>query len=334
MPDMLGQAGTTRNAMPAVSVIVPNYNHSRYLRKRIDSILDQSYQDFEVILLDDCSTDNSREILTAYADDSRISIEFNAKNSGSTFKQWNKGVRLAKGKYVWIAESDDYADQCLLERLVAVLERDSAIAFAYCRSRAVMDDGQVKGFVDSYLEGLDGQRWKADYIGDGDEECRNYFVACNTVPNASAVVFRKGIYDSVGGADETLRVCGDWKVWAGMAHTRKLAYICEPLNYYRFHGATVRSKSTLHVPETLGVVRDLLERFKPQESVLEQVCKMQAEIWVPAVMSAHVPLRTKVAMLKIVKVIDPHPIRRVLRPALLTARLKIQRHWRAAFGLS
>ena len=118
-----------------------------------------------------------------------------------------------------------------------------------------------------------------------------------------------------------------------MAHTRKVAYICGPLNYYRSHDATVRSKSS-HVPEILGVVRDLLERFKPQENVLEQVCKMQAEIWVPAVMSAHVPVRTKVAMLKIVKAIDPHPIRRVLRPALLTARLKIQRHWRAALGLS
>jgi glycosyltransferase involved in cell wall biosynthesis len=320
--------------MPAVSVIVPNYNHARFLRKRIDSILDQSYQDFEVILLDDCSTDDSRDILAAYADNSRVRIEFNGENSGSTFKQWNKGVRLAKGKYAWIAESDDYADPHLLERLVAVLDGDSAIAFAYCRSCAVTEDGQVmKGFVDSYLEELDGQRWKTDYIGDGDEECRNYFVACNIVPNASAVVFRKDIYDSVGGADETLRACGDWKVWAAMAHTRKVAYICEPLNYYRSHDATVRSKSS-HVPEILGVVRDLLGRFKPQENVLEQVCKMQAEIWVPAVMSAHVPVRTKVAMLKIVKAIDPHPIRRVLRPALLTARLKIQRHWRAAFGLS
>jgi len=129
--------------MPAVSVIVPNYNHARFLRKRIGSILDQSYQDFEVILVDGCPTDNSHDIIVAYADDSRVRIEFNAKNSGDRFKQWNKDVRLAKGKYVWIAESDDYADQCHLERLVAVLERDSAIAFAYCRSCADTEDGQV-----------------------------------------------------------------------------------------------------------------------------------------------------------------------------------------------
>jgi hypothetical protein len=129
----------------------------------------------------------------------------------------------------------------------------------------------------------------------------------------------------MGGADKTLRACGDWKLWADMAHTRKVAYIWEALNYYR---SPVRSESTLHVPEILGVVRDLVERFKPQENVLEQVWRKQAEVWVPAVMSAHVPLRTKKAVLRIVKAIDPHPLRRVLRSALLTARLKIQRHWR------
>jgi glycosyltransferase involved in cell wall biosynthesis len=314
--------------MTTVSVIVPNYNHARFLPKRIGSILEQTYRDFELILLDDCSTDDSQDILTSYGANPRVRIRFNERNSGSTFKQWNKGVRMAHGEYIWIAESDDYADERFLERLVAVLEGDSAIAFAYCRSLAVTEDDQVNGFVDSYLEDLDGQRWNASYIGDGDEECRNYFVVCNTVPNASAVVFRKDIYDGVGGADETLRACGDWKLWANMAHTRKVAYLAEPLNYYRFHGDTVRSKGTLHLAETLGLVRDLLEQFKPAENVLYQVYKTQAALWVPAVVSAHVPLRTKRAMLKIVKAIDPHPIRRVLRPALVTARLKIQRHWR------
>ena len=110
--------------MPTVSVIVPNYNHARFLPQRIETILRQSYQDFELLLLDDCSTDDSRAILSQYASDPRVRLEFNEMNSGSPFKQWNKGVRLARGKYVWIAESDDYADPQLLERLVAVLEAD------------------------------------------------------------------------------------------------------------------------------------------------------------------------------------------------------------------
>jgi glycosyltransferase involved in cell wall biosynthesis len=77
--------------MPKVSVIIPNYNHARYLRGRIESVLRQTYRDFEVILLDDCSTDDSRSILGEYVKDPRVRIDFNEVNSGSTFKQWNKG---------------------------------------------------------------------------------------------------------------------------------------------------------------------------------------------------------------------------------------------------
>ena len=72
--------------MPSVSVVVPNYNHAQYVRQRIDSILKQTLQDFELILLDDCSTDCSRAVISEYAKDPRVTIEFNEVNSGSTFK--------------------------------------------------------------------------------------------------------------------------------------------------------------------------------------------------------------------------------------------------------
>src|ERR1700730_10551870 len=114
---------------PKVSVIIPNHNHAPYLRQRIDTVLQQTFQDFEVILMDDCSTDDSRAIISEYATDPRVRIEFNGRNSGSAFKQWNKGVGLARGEYVWIAESDDYADLRLLERLVAVLDEETKIVF-------------------------------------------------------------------------------------------------------------------------------------------------------------------------------------------------------------
>jgi glycosyltransferase involved in cell wall biosynthesis len=318
---------------PKVSVIVPNYNHARFLRRRIDSILAQTFKDFELILLDDDSTDESLTILRGYACEPGIRLESNTVNSGSPFNQWNKGVRLARGRYIWIAESDDYADPRLLDRLVRLLDENSAIGLAYCRSWNVTEDGQVNGYVDSYLDYLDAHRWKADYIGDGESECRNYFVICNPIPNASAVVFRKTIYDGVGGADASLRACGDWKIWATMALTGKIAYLSEPLNYYRFHPATVRSKGTDHLAEILGLVHNMVKQFKPADNVLEQVYKTQAELWVPALMSMHVPLRTKRAVLKIVKALDPHPFHRVLRPALLTARLKIQRHWGNMLGM-
>src|SRR6266853_495182 len=201
--------------MPTVSVVIPNCNHARYLRKRIESVLGQTYRDFEVILLDDCSTDGSRSIIEEYRVDPRVRIEFNEENSGSSFKQWNKGVRLARGKYVWIAESDDYADERLLERLTSILEKQPEVTLAYCRSWCVRDDDTRDGYFDTYLDCLDRTRWSADFTSDGIEECRDSFLLCNMVPNASAVVFRRSTFEGVGGADERMRVAGDYKLWAG-----------------------------------------------------------------------------------------------------------------------
>jgi glycosyltransferase involved in cell wall biosynthesis len=318
--------------MPAVSVIVPNYNHARFLRRRIDSILAQTFQDFELILLDDCSTDNSRFILRESVSDPRVRLEFNEVNSGSPFKQWNKGVRLAQGKYVWIAESDDYADSRLLERLVAVLNNEPAVTFAYCQSWRVIDDDRLDGFADFYLDFLDPHRWKADFSVDGHEECRNFLLFTNTVPNASAVVFRRAAYERVGGADESFRLGGDWKLWASMALAGGVAYLSEPLNYFRYHDTSVRSKSrddALDVAEELQVTRWILGQVTPKDTILERLCNRRAEFWVPAILSLSVSWSSKLTILKNIGVIDPHPIRRAVRPALLSIREKFSRHWQS-----
>ena len=118
--------------MPLVTVIIPNYNHAKYLRQRIDTVLNQTYTSFEVIILDDCSTDNSKDIILSYKDNPHISnIVLNSENSGSTFKQWNKGFELAKGDYIWIAESDDYCDLNLLELLITQIQKYSQSSIVY-----------------------------------------------------------------------------------------------------------------------------------------------------------------------------------------------------------
>jgi glycosyltransferase involved in cell wall biosynthesis len=316
---------------PTVSVVVPNYNHARFLPKRIDSILKQTFQDFELILLDDCSTDDSRSILSSYASDPRVRIEFNEVNSASSFKQWSKGIRIARGKYIWIAESDDYADGRLLERLVAVLDNDPAVAFAYCRSWVVDEDDELHGFEDSSHKHLDPHRWEMDFCADGREECRHYFIYNNPAANASSVVFRKAACELVGGVDDAMRTSGDWKLLAAMALTGRVAYLSEPLNYYRFHDATVRNRMSgaLIVTERLQVVRWILDRVTPTKAALEKACMDASDRWVPEVMSIHVPLGLKLKVLKSAAAIDPHPIRRALRPALLTVQRKFLRHWRS-----
>lgn len=253
---------------PKVSVVVPNYNHGRFLRRRIDSILAQTLQDFELILLDDCSTDESKLILSQYASDPRVTIELNETNSGTPFTQWNKGVGLARAEYVWIAESDDYAEPTFLEKLCATLDGNPDAAFAYCRSWRISVAGEVEGFADPWLSDEEQHRWAGDHSAHA-TECYKDFLRCNIVLNASAVLFRKGFYRQVGGADETLNLCGDWKLWAAMALSGNVFYVAEPLNYFRFHLDSIRSlaqRNGKEVRETRLVQWWILDQVTRPES--------------------------------------------------------------------
>lgn len=321
--------------MATVSIIVPSYNHARFLRRRIDTILAQTYQDFELILLDDASTDGSQEILREYVSDPRARLDFNDVNSGTTFKQWNKGVGLAQGKYVWIAESDDYSDPRFLERVLKLIQSDPGITFAYSRSRQVLADDTLECFGDWYLVLWDPDRWKKDFCMDGRQMCERYFSRTNPVPNASAVVFRKDIYERVGGADEQLRVCGDWKLWAGMALQGKVAYLGQVLNYFRLHPNSVRNQSREarnDLVEHLLVTRWVLDRVSLSDAELHELCSQKTMFWVPMLASLKVPLGLKRSIFKHVRNVDPHPFRHALRPALTEIRLKIRRHWRELSG--
>jgi glycosyltransferase involved in cell wall biosynthesis len=322
--------------MPTVSVIIPNYNHARYLRKRIESVLGQTYQDFDVILLDDCSTDESREIIGVYENDPRVRIELNKKNSGSTFKQWNKGVALAHGTYIWIAESDDYADARLLETLVRSLDREPRAVLSYCRSWRVSAGGELNGFQDSYLPDLGSKKWAGGFRAEGIEEVRNYLVVCNTVLSASSVLFRREAYLQAGGADERLVLCGDWKAWASMALTGgAIAYVGEPLNYHRFHEVSVTESSGRNgvwASEALQVVGWILQRVAIDETTRRRVEKQLAHFWPAAVLNRRIPLSFRWAILRNAMAIDHHALRRLVRPALNGLRLTLARRWRSLRG--
>ena len=115
---------------PKISIIVPNYNHQNFLKERLDSIFNQTFQDFEVLIFDDASTDNSLEILNIYKNHPKVShFTINKKNSGSPFKQWKKGMELAKSDYIWIAETDDFAETNFLStQLEAISNHFVAVA--------------------------------------------------------------------------------------------------------------------------------------------------------------------------------------------------------------
>jgi glycosyltransferase involved in cell wall biosynthesis len=233
--------------MPKVSVIIPNYNHARYLRQRIQSVLDQTFQDFDLTYLDDASSDESNAIFAEFEPQQRIKAIYNDENSGSPFRQWNKGIRATEGEYVWIAESDDVADPDFLATLVPVLDRNPNVGLAYSQSCRIDRNNVVfEPTLRQWVEDLDPDRWEHDFVANGIIECQKYLVFKNTIPNASAVLIRRSVYEAIGGAEESLRLAGDWMTWIKMLLKSDIAFCARPLNSFRTHKSSVRSQTTLN----------------------------------------------------------------------------------------
>ena len=219
---------------PLVSVIIPNYCHARYLDERITSVLNQTYQNFEVIILDDCSPDDgeSKAVIEKYRDNTHVSkIVYNEVNSGSTFKQWEKGFQFSKGELVWIAESDDKCEPDLLEKRVDVFQKYDNVVVSYCSSKIIDGEGKDK---------------KVPLVGNVSKEFYNgkQFISqemswCNSIPNASAVVFRKEAALQIDKQYMNYVAAGDRLFWIELCEHGNVFHTKEPLNYFRKHGDNV-----------------------------------------------------------------------------------------------
>lgn len=222
--------------MLKVSVIVPNYNHAPYLKQRIDSILNQSYQNFELILMDDCSVDNSKELLLSYKDHPKVSqIIINESNSGSPFAQWNKGIALAKGEYIWIAESDDWADEIFLEVLVAEADKRPNVGLIYSLAKYVSVDG-VK-------------LWETSDTGEkheykGSEFIQRKLLVSNSIYNVSMTIFKTKLFVEINHTlYEKMKLCGDWFFYVLMSEHTDVLEIEKAYTYYRIHNQSTSSQT-------------------------------------------------------------------------------------------
>ncbi len=224
---------------PLVSIILPNFNHADFLIQRIESILNQTYRNLELIVLDDHSTDGSLTIFTHYKDQIDHLI-LNNENSGSPFRQWQKGIAEAKGEWIWIAESDDYCEPNFLEQL---LKLESNADIRYSQSMDVDTEGQQ---IIDRLETTKSFRnniWESNFEMDGKAFCREYLKVQNVIPNASAVLFRKTLINPDIFTEELLRMkmCGDWLFWIRILQNKSIAFCAEHLNYFRDHRNTSRT---------------------------------------------------------------------------------------------
>ncbi|MDF1769362.1 glycoside hydrolase family 99-like domain-containing protein [Maricaulis sp.] len=230
-----------------VSVVVPNYNYEEHIEARLASIFEQTYPIYEIIVLDDKSSDDSLARIKAVARryNRDIKLIVNKTNSGSVFKQWDKGARLAKGDYVWIAEADDVADPRFLEGLmVKAAERDFSLAFSDSWQMDEKDtplSDTYKPYCGAYTDNLFDDRFRMG----GPAFLRECLSVRNVILNVSSAVWSKvclvDALDNVGNSLLNFRVAGDWRLYMEICKSAdsEIVYVPEALNGHRRHSTSV-----------------------------------------------------------------------------------------------
>jgi glycosyltransferase involved in cell wall biosynthesis len=264
MPDEGCPINLDQNSIK-ISVIVPNYNYSQYLKERLDSILNQTYKPIEIIFLDDASSDDSVEVAEHILSGSQIeSIVIKNKTNKGVFKQWLSGIEKAKGDYVWIAEADDSASDCFLQELVTRVWQEKSV-IAYCQSKVIDENGDmVRSANYHHTDDLSPSRWKNDYSEIGLREVVDNLAYRNTIPNASAcIINKKALLENLSVVNE-FKYCGDWILYCALLRHGNVSYSKKSMNSFRRHQQSVtRSKSNNadYLQELLNIKLFITEHF-------------------------------------------------------------------------
>lgn len=232
-------------AEPRVSVIVPSYNHARFLPERFASILAQTFQDFELIVLDDASTDDSVAVIESLLANIPHKLIINHTNSGSPCCQWIRGIREARCHYIWIAESDDSCYPDFLQIMVASLA--GSCGLSYCRSAAINTDSKRIDAEPFWPEQHHPGRWQTSFRIPASEFCQDLMVGANCIPNASAVVFDREASQACLSLEPLLAsklYTGDWIFWLHLLRElqhRPVAYVASDISSFRHHSVSTRT---------------------------------------------------------------------------------------------
>jgi len=222
-----------------VSVVVASYNHAKYLPKRMESLLSQTYRDIEIIVIDDCSPDNSREVLRNYIHDSRVKLVEREANGGWVVVS-NQGIELAKGEYIIFANCDDYCDSRMIEALVIGMQASENIGVSFCRSEMVDENNNHIGDDYQVRERSFRERCMTDTIISSAEMYRFFLHSC-VIPNLSAALIRTKCFETSGNFSDSYKACCDWDLFFKIFEVYDGYYVSSPLNNFRQHSKTIRS---------------------------------------------------------------------------------------------
>jgi glycosyltransferase involved in cell wall biosynthesis len=208
--------------LPKISVLIPTYNYAHYLDETIQSVLDQTYQDFELIIVDNHSTDNTEELVKNYLRDERVSYYKNPKNLGLV-GNWNQCLVYAKGDYIKLLCADDKIHPEMLGKYVAVMEKYPTVSLITCNKQL-----------------FDGQPWLVElpleHLQDGKKVIYHTFNTKSWIGEPTSVMFRKSnLYLGNFRPDYILHV--DWELWNRHLTVGDCYIIPEPLAYIRAHAS-------------------------------------------------------------------------------------------------
>jgi lipopolysaccharide biosynthesis protein/glycosyltransferase involved in cell wall biosynthesis len=282
--DLFDFKNVDKKFKPKVSIIVPNYNHEKYLRQRLDSIYSQTYDNFEVILLDDCSTDESRKILLEYANKYKDKTRyiFNEKNSGSVFIQWERGIAEATGELIWIAESDDYCSDNLISSMVKYFS-DESVMLAYCRTVFEREDSKV-WTTETHLSDIDEEKWKSDFVESAHRIVNDALGKVNIIANVSSAIFRHPgeMHFTDKEKWRSLRFCGDWVFYLHVIRGGAMAYTTKATNYYRQHEkntSTLLHAKDVYYTEHEYVAMTVAELYAVSSKIFDEQQKSLQDYW-------------------------------------------------------
>lgn len=213
--------------MPKISVIMSVYNGQKYLKEAIESILNQTFKDFEFLIINDGSTDKTPEILEKYKrQDRRIKIINNAKNIGLT-KSLNKGINIARGEYIARMDADDISLPERLEKQINFLDSHSEIGLLGAAYFEINEKGEIIG---------------KKIFPVSDQELRKRLIRFNPFFHAS-IMIRKKILNEVGGYNEEIKRAQDYELWFRIAKKTKIANLPEPLMKRRYTKENISVKN-------------------------------------------------------------------------------------------
>jgi glycosyltransferase involved in cell wall biosynthesis len=238
------------NRMPMVSVILPSFNYAQYLQFAVQGVLSQKYSDLELIIVDDCSGDGSREIAEEWKRlDDRVVTIFHAKNRGLACTR-NTGLKASAGKFIALCDSDDIWQPDKLKIQLEHFRDNDQVGIVHSEASIIDGSGALTGQRFSGLFHMENQVTSGNLFS---ELCRRNFLC---VPS---VVLRREALEYAGGFDESLRSLEDWVCWTKVSRKYLFKYIEEPLVQYRMHGASLSHNSKGMATNRIKAICVLLE---------------------------------------------------------------------------